>query len=135
MFTETANQGQSNSLLQPMRHLQHYPDIQFKGTEQVKVHRLDSIMASVNEPGKYNFINMDVQGAEGSVVIGGRQTLDHIDYVYTEVNEDAAQLYRSATKISELDQLLVDFKRVETAWTPQGWGDGLYIRKSKLTGL
>src|SRR5688572_9342366 len=60
MYTETANKGQSNSLLQPMRHLQHYPDIQFKGTEQVKVMRLDTIMrATVVVNKDYNMINMD----------------------------------------------------------------------------
>lgn len=132
MYTETANKGQSNSLLQPMRHLQHYPDIQFTGKEKVQVMRLDSIPI-IHE--KYNMINMDVQGAEGAVIIGGKATLAHIDYVYTEVNEDSAQLYKNATKISELDDLLKDFQRVETSWTQQGWGDALYIRKSKLTGL
>lgn len=136
MFTETANHGQSNSLLQPMRHLQHYPDIQFKGTEQVKVMRLDSIMKMIaNEP-RFNMINMDVQGTEGSVVIGGKYTIDqHVDYIYTEVNEDSANLYKNATKISELDVLLKDFTRVETAWTEQGWGDALYIRNTKRNGL
>lgn len=129
MFTETANQGQSNSLLQPMRHLQHYPDIQFKGTEPVRVSRLDTLMIAFEH--KYNFINMDVQGAEGAVVIGAKETLEYIDYIYSEVNDDAAQLYKNATKISELDHLLKDFTRVETAWTQQGWGDALYIRTKK----
>lgn len=135
MFTETANNGQSNSLLQPMRHLQHYPDIQFKGTETVKVYRLDTLMLPSSNPGKYNMINMDVQGAEGAVVIGAKETLAHIDYIYTEVNDDSAQLYKNATKISDLDDLLKDFQRVETSWTQQGWGDALYIRKSKLNSL
>lgn len=138
MYTETANKGQSNSLLQPMRHLQHYPDIQFKGTEQVSVIRLDKIMMqsesfpSVPFAKKYNLINMDVQGAEGAVIIGAKETLAHIDYVYTEVNEDSAQLYKNATKVSDLDELLKDFTRVETSWTQQGWGDALYIRKTLL---
>lgn len=132
MFTETANKGQSNSLLQPMRHLAHYPDIKFNGKEKVKVHTLDSI---VYERQKYNMINMDVQGAEGAVIIGARHSLDFIDYIYTEVNEDSANLYKNATKITDLDEYLKDFQRVETQWTEQGWGDALYIRKSKLNSL
>lgn len=135
MYTETANKGQSNSLLEPARHLQHYPDIKFDGTEQVKVMRLDGIMQMAPTRARFNMINMDVQGAEGAVIIGGKQTLEHIDYVYTEVNEDGAQLYKNATKISDLDELLKDFIRVETAWTEQGWGDSLYIRKTKLGSL
>lgn len=135
MYTETANHGQSNSLLQPMRHLQHYPDIQFKGTERVKVYRLDALMqthANYYPAIGYNMINMDVQGAEGAVIIGAKETLQHIDYIYTEVNEDSAQLYKNATKISDLDELLKDFQRVETSWTEQGWGDALFIRKTLL---
>lgn len=131
MYTETANKGQSNSLLQPARHLHHYPDIQFTGEETVKVLRMDTLMFGKH----FNMINMDVQGAEGYVIIGGKQTLENIDYVYTEVNEDGAQLYKNATKISDLDELLKDFHRVETSWTEQGWGDALYIRKEKLQGL
>lgn len=134
MFTETANKGQSNSLLQPARHLQHYPDIKFNGTERVIVRRLDNVMIGINK-NNYNMINMDVQGAEGAVIIGGKETLSHIDYVYTEVNDDSAQLYRNATKITDLDELLKDFQRVETSWTAQGWGDALYIRKTKLNSL
>lgn len=135
MYTETANKGQSNSLLEPAKHLHHYPDIKFTGTEKVSVSRLDTIMSWHINVGRYNMINMDVQGAEGAVIIGGKQTLEHIDYVYTEVNEDGAMLYKNATKITDLDQLLKDFIRVDTAWTEQGWGDALYIRKTKINSL
>ena len=132
MFTETANSGQSNSLLQPIRHLEHYPNIQFTGKETVKVMQLDSLPFDRQ---KYNLLNMDCQGAEGYVIIGGKKTLETIDYVYTEVNDDAAQLYRNATGITHLDELLKEFQRVETSWTDQGWGDALYIRTTKLNSL
>lgn len=132
MYTETANKGQSNSLLQPMRHLHHYPNIQFTGHETVKVHRLDQLPY---DRSKYNMINMDVQGAEGYVIIGAKHSIDYIDYIYTEVNEDAAQLYKNATGISYLDELLKDFQRVETSFTDHGWGDALYIRKTKINSL
>jgi FkbM family methyltransferase len=128
MFTETANKGQSNSLLQPIEHLKHYPEIKFTGSELVKIRRLDALKLD----SKYNMINMDVQGAEGGVIIGATETLRHIDYIYTEVNANDANLYQGAIKISELDQLLKDFERVETSWTGQGWGDGLYIKRAKL---
>lgn len=125
MNIETANTGQSNSVLKPLKHLEHYPDIQFVGTEVVKMHKLDSF----NLPPKYNMLNMDVQGAEGHVLLGGKKTLANIRYVYTEVNEDGAELYEGATPLSMLDELLREFERVETYLTGQGWGDALYIRK------
>lgn len=128
MYTETANKGQSNSLLRPERHLAHYPDIQFNGKEVVKTIRLDAMGLG----NRYNMINMDVQGAEGGVVIGATGIMQYIDYIYTEVNQDGANLYNGATEIAVLDNLLTQFTRVETLWTAQGWGDALYIR-NKLT--
>lgn len=128
MFVETANQGQSNSLLKPANHLKQYPDIKFGGTELVQVRPLDALPL----PEGLNFLNMDVQGSECQVLTGGKKTLDGIDYVYTEVNEDNANLYEGACGLSELDAILHEFKRVETGMTGQGWGDALYIRRTLL---
>jgi FkbM family methyltransferase len=128
MHVETANKGQSNSLLQPEKHLAHYPEIKFTSSELVKVVTLDSLQLF----GKYNMLCMDVQGAEGHVLRGAAKTLETIDYVYTEVNADDANLYQGATGITDLDKLLHEFSRVEISWTGQGWGDSLYIRKSLL---
>src|SRR5688572_14018870 len=61
MYIETANKGQSNSLLQPIRHLEHYPTITFDNKEIVKVRCLDALPF---DRSKYNLLNMDVQGAE-----------------------------------------------------------------------
>lgn len=126
MFIETANAGQSNSLLKPVNHLKHYPDIKFKDTELVQVRPLDDLPL----PAGINTLVMDVQGGEGHVLLGGRQVLAGMDYVYTEVNADNGNLYEGATGITELDAILYEFERVETSWTKQGWGDSLYIRKT-----
>jgi len=128
MYTETRNQGQSNSLLCPVEHLKHYPDIQFNGKEAVKTTRVDLLGLG----NRYNMLNIDVQGAEANVIVGAEHIMQYIDYVYTEVNTDAANLYQGATGISTLDALLTDFTRVETVWVKEGWGDGLYIRRTKL---
>jgi hypothetical protein len=73
---------------------------------------------------------MDVQGFELEVLKGGKQTLDQVDYVYTEVNRD--EVYEDNVYIEELDVFLSDFSRVETEWTGETWGDALYIRKRIL---
>lgn len=129
MHTETANNGQSNSLLQPVNHLKHYPDIKFTGKETVKTIRLDALGLG----NRYNMLNIDVQGAEGGVIMGASGIMDYIDYVYTEVNADDSNLYSGATTISQLDVLLKDFSRVETRWVGKaGWGDAFYKRTSKI---
>lgn len=124
MYTETANQGQSSSLLKPGTHTKHYPSIKFNQREKVAVTTLDKL--AFNRP-KYNMLNLDVQGAELLVLKGGKETLQHIDIIYSEVNRD--ELYEGCAKVSEMDAFLKDFERVETQWVPEGWGDALYIRK------
>jgi FkbM family methyltransferase len=65
MYVESANQGQSSSLLKPHLHLQQYPHITFPDEEEVEVDTLDNVLEKKDT---FNFINMDVQGYELEVL-------------------------------------------------------------------
>jgi len=119
------NGGQSNSLLQPKRHLDYYPNIIFDETEEVVVNILDWF----NTLGA-NLLVMDVQGYELEILKGATKTMKEIDYIYTEVNRE--ELYENCAMVEDLDNYLTDFKRVETKWKRRGFGDALYIRKTLL---
>lgn len=125
MYKESANQGQSSSILKPIKHLTQYPWIQFNEYENVEMIKLDDFNF---DRYLYNFINIDVQGYELEVFKGGEKTLKFIDYIYSEVNRD--EVYENCTKIEELDEFLkrYDFTRVETDWAGHTWGDALYIK-------
>ena len=73
---------------------------------------------------------MDVQGYELEVLKGGTKTLEHVDYVYCEVNRD--EVYENNAYVEELDEFLSEYnmKRVETDWAGDIWGDALYIREA-----
>ena len=58
----------SSSVLKPKVHLQMHPGVGFPGREEVEMDRLDNF---AEETGKFNFINMDVQGYELEVLKGG----------------------------------------------------------------
>ena len=118
------NEKQSSSILKPKVHLTHHPHVKFPSTETVEVHLLDDYDSK-----DYNFINMDVQGYELEVLKGGTKTLEHVDYVYCEVNRD--EVYEDNAMIEELDEFLSSYnmKRVETDWAGGIWGDALYIRE------
>jgi len=120
------NDQMSSSILKPKKHLQNHPTVLFEGTEEVEMMCLDSYS---DETDGFNFINMDVQGYELEVLKGGSETLNHIDYVYCEVNRD--EVYENNAYIEELDEYLAnyDMERVETVWSGGIWGDALYIRK------
>ncbi len=124
MNIETANQGQSNSLLKPKLHLQQFPSIEFKSKEMVDVIPLDDL-PFVRE--HYNFLNMDCQGYELEILKGAQETLKHIHYIYTEINTD--EVYEGCAKVDQLDAFLSDFVRVETKMADINWGDAFYVRK------
>ena len=126
MFVETANSGQSNSLLKPALHLYQYPHIQFTETEEVDMVRIDDMELDFSD---YNFINIDVQGYELEVFKGAEKTLNGIDYIMSEINRD--EVYENCTRIEELINFLspYGFKLVETDWAGNSWGDGLFIKE------
>lgn len=120
----SSNGLESSSILKPKRHLELYPDITFDRTEEVEMQRLDDYNCK-----KCNFINMDVQGYELEVLKGAEETLEHIDYVYCEVNQ--SEIYEGNAFINQIDDYLSKYnmKRVETSWWyDAGWGDALYIK-------
>jgi len=127
MYVESANQGQSSSILKPKLHLQQYPHITFPSREQIKLTTLDKIMEKIDGTA-YNFINMDVQGYELEVLKGAVHTLDRIDYLMCEVNR--AEVYENCCMVEEIDEFLKPYNlhRVETTWDGGTWGDAFYVR-------
>jgi FkbM family methyltransferase len=126
MFTETINQGQSSSVLEPEHHLVQHPNIQFTGKEKVSITKLDTF---IKDKDNYNFINVDVQGYELEVFKGGSEYLKTIDYIMTEVNR--AELYKGCARIEDLDLFLGEygFNRLETTWDGGTWGDAFYVKR------
>ena len=125
MYVETANLGQSSSILEPMLHKTQYPTIIFDSKETVKMVRLDDIEINIKN---YNLINLDVQGYELEVFKGAEETLKNIDYIISEINKD--ETYLGCAKINELEDFLspYGFKLVEQNWAGITWGDGFFIK-------
>jgi len=115
-----------SSILKPKVVLEQYPDITFDERETVEMMRLDDTDLEFD---KFNFLNIDVQGYELEVLKGGAKVLEGIDYIYTEINR--AEVYENTPHVDELDAYLkpYGFIRVESDWTGDTWGDGLYIKE------
>jgi FkbM family methyltransferase len=126
MNVETANSGQSSSILNPKLHLTQYPHILFESTEEVEMMRLDDMGLNFDE---INFINIDVQGYELEVFKGSEKTLNKIDYIMSEINRD--EVYENCAKIEQLKEFLTPygFELVEETWVGGTWGDGLFVKK------
>jgi FkbM family methyltransferase len=125
MHVESANTGMSSSILKPTHHLVQYPHITFNEMEEVNMNKLDNIEFDRNN---YNFINIDVQGYELEVFKGAEKTLEHIDYIISEINN--VHLYENGALLPELIDFLsqYNFKLVEENWAGGTWGDGFFIK-------
>ena len=136
MNIETANNGQSNSILKPSIHLTQYPHIRFNSEIEVEMMRMDDFLENYNRNNSlvyretFNFLILDVQGYELEVLKGAEKTLNEIDYVLCEVNR--GDLYKGSPHVDEIDDYLkkYNFKRVETNWAGDIWGDAFYIRNN-----
>jgi hypothetical protein len=126
MNVETANSGQSSSILNPVLHLTQYPHIKFESTEEVEMKRLDDLGMNLSD---FNFINIDVQGYELEVFKGAEKTLHNIDYIMSEINRD--EVYQNCARIEQLIDFLspYGFELVEQTWDGGTWGDGFFIKK------
>jgi FkbM family methyltransferase len=125
MWVETANKGQSCSLLEPKIHLKQYPKIKFDKKEKVVIDKLDNISFDHT---KFNMINIDVQGFELEVFKGATETLKNIDIIYSEINFE--EVYKDCCLVGDLDTFLghCGFVRVLTDAKPKTWGDALYLK-------
>jgi hypothetical protein len=81
---------------------------------------------------QFNFLNIDVQGVELSVIKSFGDMIDKIDYIYTEVNTE--ELYVGGCLLNEIDSYLqkYNFIRCEIFMTKHNWGDAFYIKRGLL---
>jgi FkbM family methyltransferase len=121
------NNGQSSSFLEFGTHKELYREVYEIDRIKLKTSTLDSYKL----PSNYNFINIDVQGAELHVLKGSLETLKHVDFLYVEAN--IHEVYIGCGMLKELDSLLEPLgfiKEINTVSESSGWGDVLYIKKS-----
>lgn len=123
------NNYASSSLLELKTHKTEHPHVFEIERIKVKTKRLDTLVKEENiDLSYFNFLNIDIQGAELLALKGAQDTLKHIDYIYLEVNEK--ELYEGCALLPEIDEFLEknNFKRVELKMLNHGWGDAFYIR-------
>lgn len=126
------NNGQSSSMLELETHLKHHPEIHVIDKVTLKTSRMDTFLKNNNVDIKnYNFINMDIQGAELKALTGFGELLNSIDYIYAEVNSE--HLYKDCALVGEIDDYLAKFgfERVLIKMTRCQWGDAFYVKKNK----
>jgi FkbM family methyltransferase len=129
-FHVTNYDGMSSSMLEFGTHPRFSPDTVFVDHRKMITNTIDGVTAVFGI--RANMLVMDLQGAEGLVLAGAKHFLTHCDFVMSEINRD--EVYVGCAKIGELDSALRCFSRVETLWTPNGWGDAFWVRTHNEAG-
>lgn len=122
---------QSSSILPLKLHQELYPSIQVTHTVEVRAQTIDGLLDELQlSAAEFNYLHMDIQGAEYLALQGAEKTLAHIEAVNSEVN--FAELYAGGALIGQLESLLGlhGFNRVALArpYHPT-WGDAFYVRR------
>lgn len=127
------NNDQASSVLPMGTHLVEHPEIHVVEEIALPTARLDTLLAGT--PHRFDFVNLDIQGAELRALRGLGDRLRGVRWIYCEVMEKP--LYIGAPLVGELDAYLsgCGFNRVDTQMTPHGWGDALYVHASTLPRL
>jgi FkbM family methyltransferase len=124
-----SNNGQSSSILEFQTHAYQHPEVKYISSSIEKTTTIDTFFSRNNlDASKYNFWNFDIQGAELLALKGALNSIQYVDAIYLEVNED--YLYKDCALIGEIDEFLKTkgFIRAHTIMTRWKWGDALYVR-------
>lgn len=124
-----ANNGQSSSMLELGLHKTYHPQVVYTSKVKMTTKRIDTLAKEQKwDMSRYNFVNLDVQGADLLALKGMDSLLHGFDAVYVEVNTD--EVYVGCAKLPEMDAFLAShgFTRKEILMTDAKWGDAFYLR-------
>lgn len=130
-FNISNNDGQSSSIFDLEYHKIAHPEVFYIDKINLKTKRIDTLFEENDlEIKDYNFVNMDIQGAEYLALLGFGVLLNDIDYISLEINEK--ELYKGCELFPKINEYLekygFEFKE-KIMWGDAGWGDAFFIRK------
>ena len=107
----------SSSIKRPKNHLARYP-VTFGDPITVPITTLDGFRREWGVD-QVDFIWADIQGAEGEMIRGGRETLQRTRFLYTEYSNE--ELYENQVSLREILALLPEFRIAEV------WADDVLL--------
>jgi FkbM family methyltransferase len=121
----------ASSLLAPKEHLITYPGMPYPRSLEVETVTIDTLLAREGYGlGGFDFLNIDIEGAELLAFAGAEKTLPFLKWIYLEVN--TREMYEGCAMSDEVDAYLGErgFARVVDA--DEGWDhgfkDALFVR-------
>jgi len=133
LIFKITNNFQSSSFYDFEKHSEYYPSINVVSEQNLKVFRYDYLIDKIEfQFTDFNFINIDTQGSELSILkgMGDHLKQEALYGIYLEVNNE--KLYKDIPLVNEIDDFLRlnNFHRIITKWTNAGWGDAFYLKSN-----
>ena len=134
IFHVSNNEAQSSSFLELGVHKEIHPTVHYIEDIPMVTDKVSTLLRKfgISLDG-YDFLNIDLQGAELLALKGMGDLLYGFKYCYLEVNKKST--YVGCPLIEDLDAYLsfYGFERVETGtWVADCWTDALFIRKDLI---
>lgn len=112
------NAGASSSVLPMLKsHQDAFPPANYIGTEEVPIHRLDSVAPKILRPTDVAFLKIDVQGFEKMVLAGSKSTVND-RCVGMQIELSFLHLYESSMLIREALDLVYSLGFTLTGLVP-----------------
>lgn len=129
-----SNNLQSSSILNLKEHKNLFPDVFYTKEIVSETKRFDQLAKEEKiNMDYYNFLNVDVQGADLNVILSFGNLLDKIDMIYSEIN--TIEVYEGCTILCDFDKVMENYGFIRTMthiYQGGGWGDALYVKSNNI---
>lgn len=125
------NNLQSSSMLELELHRDEHPDVVAIDTMVLETTTVPTLLKRHGLPTEgYDFVNLDIQGAELRALRGMESMLGGVRAIYTEVNEK--EIYAGCARFDQIRAFLGEhgYQCAEVAMTKHGWGDALFLKSA-----
>lgn len=123
------NNGQSSSFLPLEMHRVYHPYVYEVKKIALRTTTLPALLElHKKDVSGYDFLAMDIQGAEYHALLGMQGYLHNFDHIYLEVNDE--ELYKGGGLFQEVRAFLEErgFELIEKVMTDWKWGDAYFRR-------
>ncbi len=123
----------SSSHLPPDKIFNFYSGLHFDEIIELSTVRLDDFLEEQNIAWEnYNFLTLDIEGAELLALKSLGSHLSGFNWIYTEVRYYSS--HKGCVLLWDLDDFLNQqgFSRIKLRMTPEYWGDAVYIKKNNF---
>jgi FkbM family methyltransferase len=129
-FNIASNSGLSSSILELGRHQYAHPEVTYTGKIRLLTKTIDGLTREGLIPTDIDFLVLDVQGAEKTILEGANSLLGSRHLLGCQIETSAVPLYENGSTYLDIANLLSihDLHLKQVDFNQMGWSDALYCK-------